>query len=96
MSVLITIDLMYLILSQGKYTQMMFQTKCCFVCVLFVKIIVCKEYDFLAFKANENLIFCTMMYRMATPNGIDCCNNQTLFICVATIPFDWMGLNYYI
>ena len=30
------------------------------------------------------------------PNGMDCCNNQTLLICVATIPFDWMGLNCYI
>ena len=28
--------------------------------------IVCKDDDFLAFKANENLKFCTMMYRMAT------------------------------
>ena len=23
------------------------------------------------------------------PNGIDCCNNQTLLICVAMTPFDW-------
>ena len=37
-----------------------------------------------------------MMYRMAIPNGIDCYNNQTLLICVAKIPFDWMGLNCYI
>ena len=27
-----------------------------------------------------------------TPNGIDCCNNQTLAICIATTHFDWMGL----
>ena len=53
--------------------------------------IVCKDDDFLASKANENLKFCTM-YRMATTNGIDCCNNQTLVICTATIHFDWMGL----
>ena len=53
--------------------------------------IVCKDDDFLAFKATENLKFCTM-YRMATTNGIDCCNNQTLVICTATIHFDWMGL----
>ena len=33
-----------------------------------------------------------MMHRMATPNGIDCCNNQTLLIGVATTHFDWMGL----
>ena len=26
-------------------------------------------------------------------NGIDCCNNQTLVICIATTHFDWMGLN---
>ena len=45
---------------------------------------------------NENLHFCTMMYRMAMPNGIDCCNNQTLLICIATIHLDWMGLNCYI
>ena len=29
---------------------------------------------------------------MATPYGIDCCNNQTLLIGVATTHFDWMGL----
>ena len=29
---------------------------------------------------------------MAMPNGIDCCNNQTLLIGVATTHFDWMGL----
>ena len=29
---------------------------------------------------------------MATPNGIDCCNNQTLGYCIATTHFDWMGL----
>ena len=47
---------------------------------------------FLAFKANKNLKFCTMVYRMATPNGIDCCYNQTLGYCIATTHFDWMGL----
>ena len=41
---------------------------------------------------NENLNIFTMMYRMAMPNGIDCCNNQTLLICVATIPFDLDGI----
>ena len=25
-------------------------------------------------------------------NGIDCCNNQTVLIGVATTHFDWMGL----
>ena len=30
---------------------------------------------------------------MATPNEIDCCNNQTVLIGVATTHFDWMGLN---
>ena len=61
--------------------------------VICIKIkIVSKDDDFLAFKANENLNFCTMMYRMAMTNGIDCCNNQTHLICVATTHFDWMGL----
>ena len=41
---------------------------------------------------DENLKFCTMMYGMATPNAIDCCNNQTLVICIVTTNFDWMGL----
>ena len=65
-------------------------------CLCFVfKIIVCKDDVFLALRLqimNENLNFCTMMYRMAMPNGIDCCNNQTLLSCIATIHFDWMGL----
>ena len=26
------------------------------------------------------------------PNGIDCCNNQTLLIGAATTHVDWMGL----
>ena len=34
-----------------------------------------------------------MMYRVAARNGIDCCNNQTLLICIETTHFDWMGLN---
>ena len=38
------------------------------------------------------VIFCTSVYRMATPNGIDCCNNQTVPIGAATTHFDWMGL----
>ena len=54
--------------------------------------IVCKDDVFISFKANENLNFCTMMYGTATANGIDCCNNQTLVICIATTHFDWMGL----
>ena len=29
---------------------------------------------------------------MATPNGIDCYNNQTLLIRAATTHSDWMGL----
>ena len=29
------------------------------------------------------------------PNGIVCCNNQTLAICIATTHFDWMGLKYF-
>ena len=65
-------------------------------CLCFVfKIIVCKDDVFLALRLeimNENFNFCTVMYRMAMSNGIDCCNNQTLLICIATIHFDWMGL----
>ena len=29
---------------------------------------------------------------MTTTNEIDCCNNQTMVICIATTHFDWMGL----
>ena len=54
--------------------------------------IVCKDDDFLAFTANENSNSCAMMYRTVITNGIDCCNNQTLVICIATTHFDWMGL----
>ena len=52
----------------------------------------CKDDVFLTFKNNENLKVCTRMFRMATTNGIDCCNNQPLVICIATTHFDWMGL----
>ena len=62
----------------------------CLACVLFQ--IVCKDDVFLAFKANENLQFFTMLYRMAMPNEIDCGNNQTLLIGAVTTHFDWMGL----
>ena len=68
-----------------------------FVCVLFLQLIVCKDDVFLALQLqimNENL-FCTIMHRMDMPHGIDCFNNQTLLICIATIHFDWMGLNCY-
>ena len=64
----------------------------CLVCVLFYNKIVCKDDVFLAFKPNENLKFCTMMYRMAMLNGIDCLNNQTLGYCIARTHFDWLGL----
>ena len=60
----------------------------------------CKDDDFSALTdykfINENIEKCTMMYRVATKDGIDCCNNQTLLISLVTIPFDWMGLNCYI
>ena len=52
----------------------------CLVCVLFLNKFVCKDDDFLAFKANENLKFCTMMYRMATPNGIDFAKDHPKFL----------------
>ena len=54
--------------------------------------IVCKDDVFLAFKATNVKFFGTRAYRTATPNGIDCCNNQTLLIRAATTHFDWMGL----
>ena len=81
---------------EEKYALLKIKTTSCLVCVLFAKIIVCKDDVFLALKLqimNENIKFCTMMYRMATRNGIDCCNNPTLLICITTTHFDWMGLN---
>ena len=58
------------------------------VLCLFVKIIVCKDDDFSAFRAtkfmNENFGKCTRMYTRSTQNGIDCCNDPTSFILVAT------------
>ena len=60
----------------------------CFV----LKKIVCKDDVFLAFNVTNVKCFCTRVYRMATPHGIDCCNNQTLPIDAATTHFDWMGL----
>ena len=71
------------------------------LCLCFVlKIIVCKDDDFSALTdykfINENYEKCTITYRAATRNGIDCCNNPTLLIWLVTIPFDWMGLNHYI
>ena len=59
---------------------------------VFFKIIVCKDDVFIAFKAINCNWFCTRVYRMAVPNGIDCCNNQTLPIGAATTHFDWMVL----
>ena len=60
--------------------------------VFVFKIIVCKNDDFSAIAAinfiNENIEKCTMMYRVAMRNGIDCCNNPTLLIWLVTIPFD--------
>ena len=55
------------------------------LCLCFVfKIIVCKDDDFSVLTAvkfiNENIDKCTMMYRVATRNGIDCCNKPTLLI----------------
>ena len=40
----------------------------------------------------QKLIFGTRVYWAGTPNGIDCCVNQTLLIRAATTHFDWMGL----
>ena len=47
---------------------------------MFLKIIVCKDDDFSAFRStkfmNENFVKCTRMYTSSMQNGIDCCNNQ--------------------
>ena len=67
---------MYLILLQGKiYTNENQSNEMLGLCFV-LKEIVCKDDVFLAFKGSENLKVCTMMYRMATPNEIDCWNNQ--------------------
>ena len=71
---------------------MKLKTTMCFLCVLFKIKIVCKDDVFLACKATNCKLFCTRVYRTTTPNGIDCCNNQTLLIDAATTHFDWMGL----
>ena len=63
------------------------KTKCCFV----FKLIVCEMMISLSLQLE-----CTMMYRVTTRNGIDCCNNPTLLIWLVTTHFDWMGLNCYI
>ena len=52
----------------------------------------CKDDVYLAFKTNENLKFCTMMYRMAMPHGIDCFNNQTLLIACCHNPVRLDGI----
>ena len=56
---------------------------------LFLKIIVCKDDDFSAFRAtkfiNENFVKCTRMYTRSMQNGIDCCNNPMSSILVATL-----------
>ena len=90
--VLIARRIKYLILSQGKIYLIANQDNMMIGLWFVLKKIVCKDNVFLAFKVNENLNFCTMMYRMAMPNVIDCCNNQTLHICIATTHFDSMGL----
>ena len=85
---------------EDKYTLLLTKTKYCFVCVLLFKVILCKVDDFSALTAikfiNENIEKCTMMHRTTTRNGIDCCRNETLLICLAATIFDWMGLNCYI
>ena len=69
------------------------------MCFVF-KMSVCKDDDFSVITAikfiNENIEKCTMMYRMAMRKGIDCCNNPTLPVCLATTIFVWMGLNCYL
>ena len=61
----------------------------------FFKIIVCKDDVFFALKATNVNKFRTRVYRTATTNGIDCCNNQTLGYCIATTHLSWMGLKCY-
>ena len=81
-------DVSYLL--QGKiYTNETESKEMLGLCFVFNKI-VCKDDVFLAFKATNCKNICTRVYRMATPNGIDCGNNQTLLIGAATAHFDWM------
>ena len=80
--------LMYLILMKGKIYKKENQDEKMLDLCLFVKIIVCKDDDFSAFRAtkfmNENFGKYTRMYTRSTQNGIDCCNNPTSFVLVAT------------
>ena len=96
MWVLIGIGIKYLILMKGKICSIEDQDNKLLGLFGFLKIkIVCKDDVFLAFKAT-NEKNCTRVYRTTITNGIDCCNNQTLLIGVATTHFDWMGLTCYI
>ena len=78
----------YLVLMKGKLYLIENQDDEMLGLSVFVKIIVCKDDDFSAFRAtkfmNENIGKCTRMYTRSTQNGIDCCNNPTSFILVAT------------
>ena len=92
----------YLISIKRNMYLNLFQNKLLFCLFSLFKINVCKDDDFSALTdyifINENIEKCTMMYRMATRNGIDCCNNPrngidccnnpTLLIWLVTIIWD--------
>ena len=93
--VLIVRRMKYLISIKRKIYLIVLQDKE-LLCLCFAfKIIVCKDDDVSVLTAirfiNENIEKCTMIYRVATRNGIECCN-----IWVVTTIFDRMGLNCYI
>ena len=79
---------MHLILMKGKIYKKENQGELMLGLCVFVKIIMCKDDDFSAFRAtafmNEKFGKCTRMYTQSTQNGVDCCNNPTSFILVAT------------
>ena len=86
--VLIAIGFKYLIQIKGKISLIENQDDNMLGLFMFVKIVVCKDHDFSAFRTtkfmNENFVKCTMIYTSSTWNGIDCCNNPMSSHFVAT------------
>ena len=82
----------YLVLMKGKIYLIENQDDEMLGLFVFFKIIVSKDDDFPALRTtkfmNENFVKCTRMYTRSTRNGIDCCNNPTSSLLVATL----MGL----
>ena len=88
---MITIALMYLILSQGKiYSNEVLDKVLLCLCFVF-KIIVCKDDDFSALRAtksiNENIEKCTMMLQ----NGIELFQQSTVLFWFQD-EWDWNSL----